>query len=178
MYSMKHFRSILVLPGIVLFLIPALIAWIGPPVNIGWRLELPLSLLPTIAGGLLIFVGIALVVHTIRLFAKAGKGTLAPWDSTEKLVKSGSYRLMRNPMITGVFFILLGEAVFLGSLPIFVWFLIFLVINAFYIPFSEELGLETRFGDEYRSYKEDVPRWIPRRTPWESTSYPDSDRFE
>ncbi|MHA2314349.1 MAG: methyltransferase family protein [Candidatus Hermodarchaeia archaeon] len=34
----------------------------------------------------------------------------------------------------------------------------------------EEPDLERRFGDEYRQYKRNVPRWIPRRSPWTSKS--------
>jgi len=30
----------------------------------------------------------------------------------------------------------------------------------------EEPDLERRFGEDYRRYKANVPRWIPRRTPW------------
>lgn len=30
----------------------------------------------------------------------------------------------------------------------------------------EEPGLERRFGDGYRTYRLDVPRWVPRLTPW------------
>jgi protein-S-isoprenylcysteine O-methyltransferase Ste14 len=35
------------------------------------------------------------------------------------------------------------------------------------MPLSEEPGLEKRFGDDYRRYKANVPRWIPRLRPWE-----------
>ena len=31
----------------------------------------------------------------------------------------------------------------------------------------EEPGLQRRFGDDYRRYKANVPRWVPRATPWE-----------
>ena len=37
-----------------------------------------------------------------------------------------------------------------------------------YIPLVEEPGLLKRFGEEYLTYKRNVPRWIPRLTPWES----------
>jgi protein-S-isoprenylcysteine O-methyltransferase Ste14 len=61
-------------------------------------------------------------------------------------------------MISGVLFILLGEAALLGSLPLLAWFLIFFAANAIYFPLSEEKGLERRFGDEYLTYKRNVPR--------------------
>ena len=78
----------------------------------------------------------------------------------------GIYRHVRNPMISGVLFVLLGESVLTASLPLFCWFLVAALINAAYIPLLEEPGLVKRFGEEYLTYKQNVPRWIPRRTPW------------
>jgi protein-S-isoprenylcysteine O-methyltransferase Ste14 len=65
-------------------------------------------------------------------------------------------------MISGVMSILLGEAVLAASLPLFIWFVIFVIVNAIYIPLAEEPGLAKRFGDDYLDYKRNVPRWIPR----------------
>jgi protein-S-isoprenylcysteine O-methyltransferase Ste14 len=107
------------------------------------------------------------MVATIRLFVTVGKGTLAPWNPTQRLVVQGIYRHVRNPMISGVFFVLLGEAVLAASLPLFYWLVVFIIGNAVYIPLAEEPGLVKRFGDEYLTYKQNVPRWIPRLTPWD-----------
>ena len=107
-----------------------------------------------------------LKIATIRQFATVGEGTLAPWEPPQRLVVRGVYRHVRNPMISGVLFVLLGESALTASAPLCRWFLIFAVINAIYIPLSEEPGLIKRFGDEYRTYKRNVPRWIPRLTPW------------
>ena len=111
-------------------------------------------------------VGLWLVATTVRLFAKVGKGTLAPWDPTEKLVLVGPYRYVRNPMISGVLFVLLGEAALFASFPLFGWTSLFFLVNAVYIPLSEEPGLEKRFGADYRRYRANVPRWLPRWSPW------------
>jgi protein-S-isoprenylcysteine O-methyltransferase Ste14 len=108
------------------------------------------------------------VIKTNMLFATIGKGTLAPWTPTRKLVVRGVYRHVRNPMISGVFCILLGEALLFGSPNLFTWFMIFVLINITYIPLFEEPGLEKRFGQDYLIYKKNVPRWIPRRKPWEA----------
>ena len=69
-------------------------------------------------------------------------------------------------MISGVLFVLLGEALVLGSWAQLAWFAFFFAGNAVYIPLSEEPGLVHRFGDDYERYRTHVPRWIPRRTPW------------
>jgi protein-S-isoprenylcysteine O-methyltransferase Ste14 len=82
-------------------------------------------------------------------------------------VVRGVYRHVRNPMIAGVFFILLGESLLAASLPLFIWFVVFVIGNAIYIPVAEEPGLVKRFGDDYLAYQRNVPRWIPRVRPWE-----------
>ncbi|MEZ4517046.1 MAG: methyltransferase [Chloroflexota bacterium] len=74
---------------------------------------------------------------------------------------------MRNPMISAVITILLGEALLLGSWTIAALALGFLLLNTVYFVFSEEPGLEKRFGEEYVEYKANVPRWVPRMTPWQ-----------
>jgi protein-S-isoprenylcysteine O-methyltransferase Ste14 len=73
---------------------------------------------------------------------------------------------MRNPMISGVLSILLGEAAVGCSPALFFWFAAFCLANLIYIPFMEEPALEVRFGQDYRLYKANVPRWIPRLKAW------------
>ena len=119
--------------------------------------------------------GIAILVHTIRLLALRGQGTLAPWDPTRKLVVHSVYRHVRNPMISGVLAILLGEALLLGSLAVLGWFTLFLVVNLVYMPLVEERALERRFGTEYTRYRENVPAWIPGLRPWDTDSPPGKD---
>jgi protein-S-isoprenylcysteine O-methyltransferase Ste14 len=71
-------------------------------------------------------------------------------------------------MISGVLFVLLGESMLTASLPHFWWFLVFGFINATYISLLEEPGLVKRFGQDYLEYRRNVPRWVPRWTPWDS----------
>src|SRR4030095_112406 len=117
-------------------------------------------------GLLLIIAGLTIMALTISSFIRIGKGTLAPWSPTKKLVIRGLYRYVRNPMILGVFTVLLGEALSLWSKNILIWAVCFFFINTIYFITSEEPGLEQRFGDEYREYKKHVSRWMPRITPY------------
>lgn len=153
------------LPITVTILVPLLILT-STNTDIGLGLSTPLNLLPTTLGLLLIVGGLILVVMTISWFITIGKGTLAPWTPTRRLVVVGIYRYVRNPMISGVGAIVFGEALFFGSNGLFIWALCFVIINLIYIPLSEEPGLRKRFGVEYDEYARNVPRWIPRRTPW------------
>ena len=106
--------------------------------------------------------GFALFAWCVTLLARVGRGTLAPWDPTRSMVAVGPYRLVRNPMITGVALMLFGEAAFWGSKRIGVWAVSFVFFNHLYFILSEEPGLERRFGSAYRQYKARAPRWLPR----------------
>jgi protein-S-isoprenylcysteine O-methyltransferase Ste14 len=68
-------------------------------------------------------------------------------------------------MISGVLFVLLGEALVFRSAPILAWCAFFFLGNTLYFVVSEEPGLERRFGEDYRRYKREVPRWLPRLRP-------------
>jgi protein-S-isoprenylcysteine O-methyltransferase Ste14 len=157
------------LPITVTIIVPILILFFSDWLP-WWLLILPFNYLAAILSFLSAVGGLYLLTSTIKMFVRIGRGTLAPWDPTQKLVVHGIYRYMRNPMITGVLLILLGESIFFGSIWIYLWFLFFLIGNHFYLIKSEEPGLVKRFGEEYLRYTENVPRWIPRRTPWDSSS--------
>lgn len=170
MSALKHLRAILLLPFTVTLIVPALLAWLSDGLRAGWGLQPPLNLLPVALGLCLLACGVALLVQTVRLFASVGRGTLAPWDPPRRLVVRGPYRHVRNPMIAGVLFILLGEAALLGSVPILCWFAAFALGNAIYMPLVEEPDLVRRFGQDYVEYRKHVPAWIPRLRPWEPPS--------
>jgi protein-S-isoprenylcysteine O-methyltransferase Ste14 len=161
-------RTIITLPGTVLVLVPAAILWVtaGTP----WAGSLAGPADPELWIALVLLLpGLGLAAWTSRLFITIGEGTPAPWDPPQKLVVRGPYRFVRNPMITSVLIMLMAEAVFFASWPILGWMAVFWLVNAVYFPLFEEKGLEKRFGEDYRRYKANVPRWIPRLSPWDPT---------
>jgi protein-S-isoprenylcysteine O-methyltransferase Ste14 len=166
MSAWRQARGIALLPGTVTVVVPALILVTGEGPDVGWGLEGAPAALPVAAGAALIVAGLALWLWTVRLFARVGKGTLAPWDPTRRLVVEGPYGHVRNPMITAVLAVLLGQGALLGSPALLVWAGAFFIVNHVFFVLHEEPGLERRFGDEYREYRSGVPRWIPRRTAW------------
>ena len=123
-------QAIVLCPGVVALVVPALIVWRSWPVNVGWGRPGGLAVVRTLVGAVLIAAGLALVGWTVSLFAREGRGTLAPWDPTTRLVVEGPYRHVRNPMISGVLAILLGEAVLFGSVALLAWFAVVLAVNA------------------------------------------------
>ena len=153
----RQARAIALLPGTVAVVVPAVLVATYETQFDPWRALLGA---PLLAGGF------AMWLWTVRLFARIGRGTLAPWDPTERLVVEGPYAHARNPMISGVLAVLVGEALVFGSTAIAIWAGLFVVVNHVFFLVYEEPAVERRFGGEYRRYKQNVPRWIPRRTPW------------
>ncbi len=149
----RHLKS-LVLPLAVLVAIPWLLLENREP-------EPHLLMIP---GAVLLLLGLYLMGSTISLFVHRGEGTLAPWDPPKKLVKGGLYAYVRNPMIWGVFAVLIGEALIFPSWRIAAWAGFFFILKAIYFIYIEEPGLEKRFGEEYIEYKRKVPRWLPKFT--------------
>jgi protein-S-isoprenylcysteine O-methyltransferase Ste14 len=166
MDALKHARAIILLPVMVTIIIPSVLIYLTDHINVSWYLWAGYPYLPAIIGFCFIGLGLFLLIRTNALFATVGKGTLAPWDPPQKLVVRGIYRRVRNPMISGVFCVLCGESLIVGSPWLFGWFVLFMIVNLVYIPFIEEVDLECRLGEEYVVYKKNVPRWIPRLSPW------------
>jgi protein-S-isoprenylcysteine O-methyltransferase Ste14 len=162
----RHLGPIGLAPGVVTLVVPAVILYLTGDVDFSWGFSPPASWLPPLLGSALIVLGLLFMYKTVSLFATVGGGTLAPWDPPQRLVVRGIYQHVRNPMISGVLSILLGEAVLFGSLTVLVWFLVVCALQAIYMPLIEERGLARRFGEDYLVYKRNVPRWIPRLTPW------------
>ena len=117
--SRKAHASSYMLPISVMILMPWFLMWLTADITIGWNLTGLLNPLVMLIGITILFTGIMLMVSTIRMFSNVGEGTLAPWAPTQKLVVAGVYRYMRNPMITGVLFGLLGEAIILSNYAVF-----------------------------------------------------------
>jgi protein-S-isoprenylcysteine O-methyltransferase Ste14 len=162
---LRHLLSILALPTVVAVVVPyLLLSSPSRPSPAGSPLLRAAALL---AGLCLLGIGLVLVGSTIRHFARIGRGTLAPWDPPRRLVVAGVYRHVRNPMISGVLLVLLGEALAFFSPELLAWAAVFFAINATYIPLIEEPVLARRFGEDYREYRRHVPRWLPRWTAWE-----------
>ena len=160
-----YIKAIVVLPGTVLVLVPAVILALT---GIDGRFAEP-----TLAGLFFFWsalfcaaAGLGLAAWCMTLFHRRGRGTPAPWDPPRKLVVAGPYRHVRNPMIISVLLILAAEALLLRAWALAAWGAIFFLGNCLYFPLVEEPGLVNRFGDDYREYRANVPRWIPRRKAW------------
>jgi protein-S-isoprenylcysteine O-methyltransferase Ste14 len=122
--------------------------------------------LTRILGGLLIIAGVPGVVDSFARFALEGLGTPAPIAPPQKLVVTGLYRYVRNPIYSAVVAVIFGQALLFGDRNL-LWYgaLLWLFFHV-WVVIIEEPSLKETFGTEYESFRTDVPRWIPRLTPW------------
>ena len=138
-----------VLPGTVAYLIPVLVAPARAPSS-AWQWP----------GAIFLATGTVLLLWCVRDFYVAGKGTLAPWSPPEQLVQVGLYRWSRNPMYIAVLTVLIGWALWYGSLGLALYAVG--IAGAFHLRvlFYEEPRLETSFGQDWLRYKGRVRRWF------------------
>jgi protein-S-isoprenylcysteine O-methyltransferase Ste14 len=148
---------LLVAPGIAAGLVPWLLT--------GWRME-DAPLVVRIAGGLLIALGAAFLLHAFYRFVVEGLGTPAPVAPPERLVVGGVYRHVRNPMYLAVGATIVGQGLLLGQFGLLVYAAAFGVVVFFFVRFYEEPALLRQFGDQYDAYRRAVPGWWPRLTAW------------
>jgi protein-S-isoprenylcysteine O-methyltransferase Ste14 len=144
-----------------LILVPGTVAGLVPWLMGGWRVRHPLGLA-------LVVVGVAFLLHAFATFAARGRGTPAPVAPPQRLVVTGAYRYVRNPMYLAVLAVILGQALASGN-P---WIGLYgaLVFAAFvgFVHLHEEPTLRARFGSDYDRYAANVPRWLPRLRPYYS----------
>jgi protein-S-isoprenylcysteine O-methyltransferase Ste14 len=99
-------------------------------------------------------------------FVLQGEGTPVPFVPPRRLVVSGLYRYTRNAMYLAVVSAILGQGLFFGDAALIGYaFLIGFACHVFVLLY-EEPALRKAFGSPYETYCSNVPRWIPRRTPW------------
>jgi protein-S-isoprenylcysteine O-methyltransferase Ste14 len=115
-------------------------------------------------------VGIIVYLWTITSFLLRGKGTPAIWftgalhwligKEPARLVSSGLYKYSRNPMYLGVMITVSGEALFFQQSVLLRYLLLLLVIFYLVVVVIEEPHLEQKFGEEYKTYRKKVRRWL------------------
>jgi protein-S-isoprenylcysteine O-methyltransferase Ste14 len=107
-------------------------------------------------------IGLFLMTWSILHFIRV-KGTPVPFNPPPKLVTTGPYAHVRNPMVTGVFVLLFGIGILLRSISLVSIFTpLFILFNVWELKAVEERELEKRLGKDYVEYKKRVPMFIPR----------------
>ena len=162
-------KTIAVLGSALFFVVaPTSLAGLVPWWITHWEFRPPFfDLEATRAVGILLIVaGLPGLVDSFARFALQGLGTPAPIAPTQNLVVTGLYRYVRNPIYVALVAVILGQAALFGDQRLLLYgVLVWLAFHAFVVGY-EEPALVHRFGTEYEDFRANVPRWIPRLTPW------------
>jgi protein-S-isoprenylcysteine O-methyltransferase Ste14 len=151
---------LVVAPGTLVVLVPF---WIS-----GWRVTPPLLGFFgfRVVGALLMAAGLPVLLDSFARFALQGLGTPAPIAPPERLVVTGLYRHVRNPIYVAVTSLIVGQALFFGEVRLLEYGLGVWAFFYFWVLAIEEPGLRDKFGAEYLEFCAHVRRWIPRLKPW------------
>lgn len=145
--------AFLLLPGIFAGLIPALIIYYDhdpfPEMNGGW---------------FILVVGVLLLLLCVRDFWIVGRGTLAPWNPPQQLVRVGLYRFVRNPMYIAVIIIISGWVISSGSFNLVIYGMFMATIFHLRVVYGEEPEMVKQFDSQWTQYENSVPRWLPQIT--------------
>ena len=130
----------------------------------------PLILLPLIA------LPFALGAWAILAFAVSGYGTPLPLDPPRRLVLTGPYAYVRNPMqVAGMLLALLLPIRY--PTPYMLFYVVDMgLVSIVLFAFFERDELEDRFGKAYLPYRRAVRNWIPRLVPYRQNDSGDSEQ--
>lgn len=121
-------------------------------------LSTPLNVIVSVP---ILAIGLFLVLWSVLHFIKV-KGTPVPFNPPPKLVTTGPYAYVRNPMLTGWFILFFGLGVLFRSISlVFIFTPLFVLLNVLELRAVEEPELGKRLGKEYLGYRKRVPMFIP-----------------
>lgn len=122
----------------------------------GWRV----SLLMQLAAG-----AAAIGVRAAIEFVQRGRGTPLPYDAPARLVRSGPYSYIRNPMQLSMVLLFAVAAMLLWNVWLIVAAAVALVYGAGLASWHENVELTERFGVAWTLYRQRVRAWIPTIRP-------------
>ena len=133
-----------------------------------WDVQVPLFGFPPIRvlGIILIVLSIPVLLDSFARFALQGIGTPAPVFPTLHLVVKGFYRYVRNPIYLAVVSVILGQGMILGNVNLLAYGVLAWLGTHLFVVAYEEPTLRKPFGPQYDAFCANVPRWVPRLSPW------------
>jgi protein-S-isoprenylcysteine O-methyltransferase Ste14 len=151
------------LGSVVFFcVVPGSVAGVVPFMMTGWRQQSRAPELVHLLGIVCVLAGLTSLAESMVQFVVRGHGTPAPVAPPTRLVVTGQYRYVRNPMYVAVVSIVLGQAAWLGSMALLVYAAILLVLFHLWVVCYEEPTLARQFGASFEQYRRGVHRWWPR----------------
>jgi protein-S-isoprenylcysteine O-methyltransferase Ste14 len=165
----RAFLQMITAGGLLLFVLPAIViegsgaGWINPAARPLWQISLLVQVLalPALVG-----------MTAVQEFVTRGGGTPVPFDPPRRLVTTGVYAYLRNPMqLSGVVLLILLAAALANP-----WLAAAGVMAHLYSTglagWDEDEELHRTFGDAWIAYRRGVPRWVPRLRPWHRADHP------
>ena len=166
--------QVLTFTGLLVFVLPAIViegsgsTWLNPTARPAWQFSLIAQALafPALLG-----------LTAVQEFVTRGAGTPVPFDPPRRLVTTGVYAYVRNPMqLSAVVLLFL-----LGLVLRNAWVSAAGVMAHFYsvglAGWDEDEDLRQRFGEDWIAYRRGVRRWVPRLRPWRQTDRPPARLF-
>ena len=160
-----RFRSAALGSALFFLLAPGVVVGVLPWWLTRWEVR-PAPWPVRLAGLLLVVVALPVLVGAFARFVRDGLGTPAPVAPTERLVVSGAYRYVRNPMYLAVLAAIVGQALLLGQPRLLGYAAGAAALVVTFVRLYEEPTLQRQFGGEYEAYRRAVPGWWPRLRPW------------
>lgn len=157
--------------GLLLIVLPAAILAAS---GAGWEPMLQRPTWQTLLAGQVIVIFLGWGVSASQELAIRGAGTPLPQDPTRKLVFSGPYAYIANPMQVSMALTLVTLGLLLESGPVAGAGLMVAVFSAGLASWHEHLSMQERFGRLYETWRASVRAWVPRWRPWvplQSTLY-------
>jgi protein-S-isoprenylcysteine O-methyltransferase Ste14 len=148
-------------------LAPGMVVGVIPWRLTGWRVQLDWSTPIRVTGLVLVVAGVAALLQAFGRFVVEGRGTPSPTAPTARLVVGGLYRHVRNPMYVAVLAAIVGQALWFAQPVLLGYAVIVWAAVASFVHWYEEPHLAERYGGSYRAYRDAVPAWIPRFSPWD-----------
>jgi protein-S-isoprenylcysteine O-methyltransferase Ste14 len=132
---------------------------LGLVVHVLWPVRLVPRALGTLVGAMLMVVAVIVFVWAARTFRTAG--TPIPGNRpTTMIVRTGPYRLSRNPIYFAFSLFQLGLAFWMNSLGLLITLVPAVALMSSVVISREERYLAARFPAEYALYKASVRRWL------------------
>ena len=134
---------------------------LGALVRNVWHLNLDAESLSALRyiGLAFVFVGLATLVLAYSSMARA-KTTIDPRVHSSRIVTSGIYAYSRNPIYLGWFGLIAGRGLMNASVLALLVAVAMLLLLSWAVIVEEEKYLESKCGEEYRTYKRSVRRWL------------------
>ena len=148
------FVAFAVLPSVVMTAMGG--AWQLQSIPI-WRIIIGLPVL-----GLCFVMGLS----AVQMFVVHGGGTPIPLDNTKRLVRTGIYAYLVNPMqlCSAAAWVVIGFLI--GSIWVACAALMAWVFVVGMVRWHHRHDLLVRFPDGWPEYRANVPEWMPRWRPW------------